>query len=171
MTLRILAILFVSLLLTASGCVAGRIKEAHYVITNSFSEEIQVEVYSPNGKSLSKKSVKPNREILLGRVRRLVIHKAGEAHEYALPSNLRVKTSPQANRSEPYMLMLGGQWRISMMESNYLDVACVKGGDLPVVVDHTKPPLGFPLRPRKSDETFEQYKASIEEIYRAALTK
>ena len=134
--------------------------------------------------SIGKVSGESNQDITLRHARRLVIHKTTEHFEYALPSNLKFWISPQAsskndpvlfdsqmNSNAPVAFALGGRWRLSMLESNLLDVVCIKGGDVSAVPDHTRPAIGFPLRPRKPNETFEQYKAGLEEAYRAALRK
>lgn len=152
-------------LLTTSGCIiTSRPPTAEYVLTNALSVQIRVEAFDRNGQRLISKSVAPNGEIFLKHAERLVLQKRGDTFEFALPSNLRFRTSSQSNRSELSQLAMGGQWRIAVGDSNGLEFINGEGSTMSAYADNTKPPLGFPIRPRGSEETFEQYKAKLDEL-------
>jgi len=151
----------------SSGCIiTSRPPQAKYVLTNSLPEGIQVEAFDRKDKLLVKKWIEPNREASLGCAQRLVIHEVGEDFEYALPLSLTYWAAPYSTNSDghPYAFTLGGQWRLSILESNLLEVKCIQGGDISGPADATKPPLGFPLRPRNPIETFKQYRAIVKKL-------
>src|SRR5271169_6879339 len=113
MAFRVLPSLFVLVLLTASGCIiTSRPPAAEYVLSNNLPEKIQIEAFDRKDKRLKQKIIEPNHETSLGYARRLVVHESGETLEYTLPSNLTLLASPQSTNSNPYVLTLGGQWRL-----------------------------------------------------------
>lgn len=142
----------------------SRSPTADYVLTNTLLVQIRVETFDRNGKRLVSKSVPPNEEVCLKHARRLTLQKRNDTFEYALPSNLRFRTTSQSNRSEPYQLALGGLWRITVGVTNELEFISGEGSTKSAYADYTKAPLGFPIRPRESGETFEHYKAKMDEV-------
>lgn len=150
-------------LMICSGCIiTSRPPTVKYVLTNSLPVEIQIDAFDRYDKRICHRSIASGSEVHLGRTKRLEIHKSGEILEYALPSNLHFWTPPNAGR--PYTSALGGECRISVVESGYLAFISSKGATVGSLPDHTKPPLGFPMRPRKPAEPLEHYRAEIEAI-------
>jgi hypothetical protein len=153
------------LLLMTSGCIiTSRPPQAKYILTNNLSEGIQVEAFDRKDKPLVKKWVEPSREASLGCAQRLVIHEADGEFEYVLPLSLTFWAAPPTNSyAWPYAFTVGGRWQLSITESNLLEVKGLGGAVISGPADR-KPPLGFPLRPRSPNETFDQYKAIIKKL-------
>lgn len=156
--------------LCAPNRVHGKASEPNYILLNHLSEAIKVEFVSTTGKSLGAKMIKPGQELSLRVSRRIVIRTATRAYEYALPAVLDVPISVRGV-AQKYESMINGKWRVIVSEATTLGIEFIGGGTVEQVPDFAKPPLLFPLRPRKQSETFDQYKDALRAQTRAALVK
>jgi hypothetical protein len=152
------------------GQAEAKSKEAQFTFTNEYSKPVEITLLDSNGKVLDKRSLAPAKEIKVGSVRRVLVHIDEIDREYALPSVLRVRAIEKGSAVQ-YVGMLGGKWRLTIKKSEQLEIACIQGGDVGQAVDLTTSPLGFPLLPRRSNETFEQYKARLDSHEQAILRK
>lgn len=147
----------------------ARMTEPDYLLVNRSAKSVRVEFIGSKGKSSGSKTVEPQHEIPLRGNRRIVVHTAREAREYALPAILYVPTKPGATKK--YESMISGKWRVVVTEVSNLNITYHGGGTVEEMPDYTKPPLLFPLRPRKPSETFEQYENALRQHKREALLK
>lgn len=154
------------------GCrVEARMSEPDYILANRLPETIEVEFVSPKGKSLGIKTVKAGGELSLRVSRRIVVRTAAQAREYSLPAVLLLRRK-EPGAAAPYASMISGKWRVIVSSDSTLGIVFVSGGAVhEPVPDFTKPPLLFPLRPRKPSETFEQYEQDFARQERAALQR
>src|SRR5215471_8798347 len=143
----LLVILGVMLMLCSGCLITSRPPTVKYFLTNSLPVEIQVDAFDRHDKCICHRSVAPGREVNLGHARRLEVHKSSERFEYALPSNPEFWTPPNKGGS-PYISGLGGQCYIAIDQSGYLAFISLKGSMIVASPDESKPPLGFPVRPR-----------------------
>ena len=163
-------LLFLVALLSFGGIgrVKAEMKEAQFNFTNELSKPVEIKLLDSRGKVLDTLSLKPAKEVHVGAVRRVVIQVDGNDREYSLPVVPYVKSAKRTSDVQ-YVGMLGGKWLLRITASENLEIECLEGGDVGEAVDLTATPLGFPRAPRKSDETFNQYKARLDLIERAAL--
>ncbi len=150
----------------------GWASEPDYRLQNRLQQAIRVEFISREGKSVKVATVKPGKELSFPtRHRRFVVHTATQAREYVVPGVLDVPRTP--TKSAPaYESMINGRWRLIVTEAATLGITFLGGGSVQEPIpDFTKPPLLFPLRPRKPSETFEQYQADLHARTRSTLLK
>lgn len=146
---------------------SAKMTEAEFVLANQLSEPIRVEFRDRSGKTLAEQTVKPRGEIALRPSRRIVVHFSGrESREYALPSALYLRSS-----DDRLIATLGGKWRVTVTDTPELGIAVIKAPSTRSVPDYNRPPLTFPMSPRKGSETFEQYKARLDRQYRDGVSK
>lgn len=162
MRTHIFVILVVAFSFISPGRIEAKMKQALFAFTNECAVSVQIDILNSSGKTVNQWTVKPGHEVAVGEVCRVVIHVGKNSREYSLPEMLYVRPLPQTT-NKAYGAMLGGKWRLSIKDSELLEIACVEGGAVQMMPDLTKPPLGFPLRPRKANETFEQYQATLAE--------
>lgn len=147
----------------------ARAKRFDYVLVNRSAKSVRVEFIGSEGKFAGSKTVEPQHEITLRGNRRIVVHTEQQTREYALPAILYVPTKPGATKK--FEAMSSGKWRVVVTEAPHLDITYHGGGTIEEMPDYTKRPLLFPLRPRKTSETFEQYEDALRQQKREALLK
>jgi hypothetical protein len=145
---------------------SAKMTEAEFVLANQLSESIRVESRDRSGKTLFEHTVKPRGELALRHSRRIVVHSSGGSREYNLPSALYLWSS-----NDRLVATLGGKWRVLVTNGPELGIAVVKAPSARTLPDYNRPPLTFPMSPRKESETFEQYKARLDRQYRDAVSK